>query len=107
MTPEERAAEISAACVSNPDLGWDGLEKIVSAAIRAAEAAARAEGWRAGAEAMREAVEQVCRNPRVAPLTLGSILGGDTIPFVAREHLADAIAALPIPEMPNSRDGAP
>ena len=52
---------------------------------------------RDAAREMRENAESICRDWNRAPYLAGSNFGGDSIPFVMRFHLADAIAALPLP----------
>lgn len=49
------------------------------------------------AREMRDNAESICRDWNRAPYLAGSHFGGDSIPFVMRFHLADAIAALPLP----------
>ena len=47
-------------------------------------------------EEMRERAAMICEDWNLAPYTLDSNLGGDTIPIAKRLHLADAIRALPL-----------
>ena len=49
------------------------------------------------AREMRDNAENICRDWNRAPYLVGSHFGGDSIPFAMRFHLADAIAALPLP----------
>ena len=49
------------------------------------------------AREMRDNAESICRDWNRAPYLVGSHFGGDSIPFAMRFHLADAIAALPLP----------